>query len=195
MLVSPPFPLHPRTPQSPWFYAHISWARQDEEGVWVSFRALCYAEGIANVHANELRVHCKAVDLMGPGMSVAAADLTLGMGKGSFLGQQGSHGSGPPHQSSGEISCQQGVWNGCFETQTQHPCMAHLYGTEVVRLFWNCQQIGNLQRKGRNFRTAVILCCSPEDTKPALDGDVKVPLQCFEEQMVSSVYAEKGDLN
>lgn len=45
------------------------------------------------MHANELQEHCEVLDLIRPGMCVAAAELTLGMGKGSFLGQQGSRGS------------------------------------------------------------------------------------------------------
>lgn len=97
MLVSPLFSLHTRTHQYPAHISqlcvHISQARQDEKAAWVSFRALCYAQGTANVHANKLQVHCTVLGLVGPGMCTAAAELTLGMGKGSFLGQQGSRGS------------------------------------------------------------------------------------------------------
>ena len=94
-MVSPLFSPHTRTPQRPAhpsrFCVRISWAKQDKEAAWVSFRPLCYARGTANVHPNELRVQCEVLDLMGPGMCVAAAQLTSRMGKGSFLVQQGSH--------------------------------------------------------------------------------------------------------
>lgn len=79
-------------------------------------------------------------------------------------------------------------WDGCTS-------VAHLYGPRAVHLFRTCQQSSNPPAQGRCFRTAVILCYSPEEAKPALDGDVKVPLECPEEQMVSSIYTEKGDLN
>lgn len=52
-----------------------------------------------------------------------------------------------------------------------------------------------LPAKGRHFRTAVILFYSSKEEKPSLDGEVKVLLQCLEQQMVSSVYAEKTGMN
>lgn len=74
-------------------------------------------------------------------------------------------------------------------------CVAHPYVTGDIHLFQIHWQFSNLPAKGRHFGTALILFYSSKEAKPSLEGDVKVLLQCLEQQMASSVYAEKSGMN
>lgn len=79
--------------------------------------------------------------------------------------------------------------------RAQAMCVAHPYVTGGICLLWIHRQFSNLPSKGRHFGTTVILFYSSKEPKPSLDGDVKVLLQCLEQQMVPSVYAEKSGMN
>lgn len=79
--------------------------------------------------------------------------------------------------------------------RAQAMCVAHPYVTGDIHLFQICWQFSNLPAKGRHFGTALILFYSSKEAKPSLEGDVKVLLQCLEQQMASSVYAEKSGMN
>lgn len=79
--------------------------------------------------------------------------------------------------------------------RTQAMCAAHPQLTGGIHLFQTCQQFSKLPAQERHFRTAVFLFYSSKEAKPSLDGDVKVLLQCFEQQMVPSVQAEKSGMN
>lgn len=66
--------------------------------------------------------------------------------------------------------------------RAQTMCAVHPRVTGGIHLFQTCQQFSNLPAKGSHFRTAGILFYSSKEAKPSLDGDVKVLLQCPEQQ-------------
>lgn len=79
---------------------------------------------------------------------------------------------------------------------------ALLHSTSMWR--WSCpslldmltdQQPASKRKRFRNCSYLMQLPRRSKTRKPASDRDVKVPLLCVGELAVSSIYAEKGDLN